>query len=123
MNDNLRVCSSCRSAYSSRWRGGELVYYCAHCATRAASDSELPEAERDALRTRAEAAEQRAEGEAAGRAAERARVLALVRTAYESERDRERLCGVDPSAASGALDVLEQRIERGDVEVCDVAHC
>ena len=61
MNDDLRVCSSCRSAYSSRWRGGELVYYCAHCATRAASDSELPEAERDALRARAEAAEQRAE--------------------------------------------------------------
>lgn len=61
MNDDLMLCSSCRSACSSRWRGGELVYYCAHCATRAASDSELPEAERDALRTRAEAAEQRAE--------------------------------------------------------------
>ena len=61
MNDDLRLCSSCRSVCSSRWRGGELVYYCAHCTARAASDSESHDAERDTLRARAEAAEQRAE--------------------------------------------------------------
>ncbi len=53
--------------------------------------------------------------ETAGIARERERVLTLVRAAYASARERERRCDVvDPSAASDALDVLEQHIERGE---------
>jgi hypothetical protein len=37
--------------------------------------------------------------------------LALVRAAYARARERERLCLYDPSAASSALDALEQEIE------------
>lgn len=60
-------------------------------------------------------AQVRAEGEAAGRPAERERVLVLVRAAYDAAREVERRCEVlDPSASSGALDVLEQRIEAGE---------
>lgn len=60
-------------------------------------------------------AQARAEGEAAGAARERERVLALVRAAYDAAREVERRREVlDPSAASCALDVLEQRIEAGE---------
>lgn len=86
----------------------EAVFYRA-CAAADAAHA----AHGAALREVYEAA--RAEGEAAGRAAERERVLALVRVAYTAAREAERRCEVlDPSAASGALDVLEQRIERGE---------
>lgn len=37
--------------------------------------------------------------------------LALVRAAYARAREEERRCLYDPSAASSALDVLEQEIE------------
>lgn len=37
--------------------------------------------------------------------------LALVRAAYARARAEERRCLFDPSAASSALDVLEQEIE------------
>ena len=37
--------------------------------------------------------------------------LALVRAAYVRAREQERLCLYDPSAASSALDALEQEIE------------
>lgn len=60
-------------------------------------------------------AQARAEGETAGRDAERERVLALVHGAYDAAREAERRYEViDPSAASSALDVLEQMIERGE---------
>lgn len=60
-------------------------------------------------------AQVRAEGEAAGRAAERERVLGLIRAAYAAAREVEVQHDVlDPSAASGALDVLEQAIEAGE---------
>lgn len=38
--------------------------------------------------------------------------LALVRAAYARARAEERRCFFDPSAASSALDVLEQEIEK-----------
>lgn len=37
--------------------------------------------------------------------------LALVRAAYQRAREGERQCLYDPSAASSALDALEQEIE------------
>lgn len=50
----------------------------------------------------------------AQRAAKAAGGVALVRAAYDAAREVERRHDVlDPSAASGTLDVLEQRIESG----------
>lgn len=54
-----------------------------------------------------------AEGEAAGAARERERVLALVRAAYDALKEASFVGWFGPSAASSALDVLEQHIEAG----------
>jgi hypothetical protein len=58
-------------------------------------------------------AQARAEGEAAGAARERERVLALVRAAYDALQEASFVGWFGPSAASSALDVLEQHIEAG----------
>jgi len=58
-------------------------------------------------------AQARAEGEAAGVARERERVLALVRAAYDALKEASFVGWFGPSAASSALDVLEQHIEAG----------